>query len=475
MGKKESIGFSRCSQGGTSMGSHEDYIYKNLCKLVKDVYPEMRGRDMRPPAEAEFTSYYILVLAMRENYQSSIQEIFHSLDRILRSHPLVGIAVDLAACIEDGNYVRFFRMAREERLPYLLLALLHQYFPTMRIRALDAIISSRAARNEAAEEVEGLRERLGFEDVASCEDFLQSKGMEVKDGRVQFHRAKLSSDLDLCDVQKVRLAALCCGPSTFLPAPPHSVPSPSPPLPYASPPAVTSPPPASPDGCLSRLVSSPRRCLLYLERLLGTRSPLPPTSLPSATTITTSSSWQRLLFLLLLNSSSSGCRRKSSNTLHLQHNRLLSLYKFQRPQVRARGLQSLPRRRWGRRLRRPCSPPSALVRSKLPPCHLVPLLLLPRSLELFWQLTGYDCGQVGPSEEEKRKEEEERRKAELLERQKQEEEARRRAQVKQDEAKLRKIESTMKGILQKVELVRRRDGEGGDGWGPGMDRQELRS
>ena len=190
------------------MGSHEDYIYKNLCKLVKDVYPEMRSRNMRPPAEAEFTSYYILVLAMRENYQSSIQEMYHSLDRPLRSHPLVCLAVDLAACIEDGNYVRFFRLARGDRVPYLLLALLHQYFPTMRIRALDAIICSRAARNEAAERVEGLKGRLGFEDDAAAEAFLTSKGMEVKDGAVQFHRAKLSSDLDFCDVQKVCLFSL---------------------------------------------------------------------------------------------------------------------------------------------------------------------------------------------------------------------------------------------------------------------------
>jgi len=39
------------------MGSHEDYIYKNLNTLVKDVYPELNSKGITPPHEAEFVGY----------------------------------------------------------------------------------------------------------------------------------------------------------------------------------------------------------------------------------------------------------------------------------------------------------------------------------------------------------------------------------------------------------------------------------
>lgn len=34
------------------MGSHEDYIYKNLMTLVRDVYPELWGHDILSPHAA---------------------------------------------------------------------------------------------------------------------------------------------------------------------------------------------------------------------------------------------------------------------------------------------------------------------------------------------------------------------------------------------------------------------------------------
>ena len=95
MRKKEGIGMSRAAQGGTALGSHEDYIYKNLNTLVKDVYPELRSRGITSPAEAEFVCYFIVKLAMRGGHQKDEQDVYHSLPDNIRGSPEVQAAMGL--------------------------------------------------------------------------------------------------------------------------------------------------------------------------------------------------------------------------------------------------------------------------------------------------------------------------------------------------------------------------------------------
>jgi hypothetical protein len=95
MGKKEGMQMSRSAQGGTAMGSHEDYIYKNLNTLVKDIYPELRSKGISVPTEAEFVAYYILKLSMRGGHQKDEQDLYHSLSQQARQSAEVGLLVYL--------------------------------------------------------------------------------------------------------------------------------------------------------------------------------------------------------------------------------------------------------------------------------------------------------------------------------------------------------------------------------------------
>ena len=77
------------------MGSHEDYIYKNLNTLVKDIYPELRSKGISVPTEAEFVAYYILKLSMRGGHQKDEQDLYHSLSQQARQSAEVGLLVYL--------------------------------------------------------------------------------------------------------------------------------------------------------------------------------------------------------------------------------------------------------------------------------------------------------------------------------------------------------------------------------------------
>ena len=137
---KQTVGCTRSAgaDGGTSMGAHEDYIYKNLMTLVRDVYPTLRAGGVLPPLEAEFAGHAILLLSMR-GYQSAIQDVYYDLPAACRRAPAVRLALEFNDAIYNNNYVRFFAMVRRAETPYPVCALAHQHFPRMRRNALLAM------------------------------------------------------------------------------------------------------------------------------------------------------------------------------------------------------------------------------------------------------------------------------------------------------------------------------------------------
>jgi len=107
MKQKKGIELSRTANGGTYMGSHEDYIYKNLNTLVKDVYPELRSRGIRIPSEAEFAAYYMLKLCMRGGHEKDEQDLYHSLSHDMRCSPEIKAVMALRqVCACTRRHIR---------------------------------------------------------------------------------------------------------------------------------------------------------------------------------------------------------------------------------------------------------------------------------------------------------------------------------------------------------------------------------
>jgi hypothetical protein len=214
MRKMEGIGMSRSAQGGTAMGSHEDYIYKNLNTLVKDVYPELKGTGTHIANEPEFVAYFILKLSMRGGHQKDEQDLIHLLSSEVRRAPEVQSAMYLREAIEMDNYVAFFRGIhrtlgatgfRYKHFGYLLCALAHEHFPHMRRTALDIVTTSRK-KNDLLPPLESVYHLLGCDDAAHCAEYLISKGLQVTGTECLLVKTgETTNNLELCDVRKVKI------------------------------------------------------------------------------------------------------------------------------------------------------------------------------------------------------------------------------------------------------------------------------
>ncbi len=217
MRKKKGIDIPRNARGGTEMGSHEDYIYKNLNTLVKDVYPQLTSRGIKIPSEAEFVAYHILKLCMRRGHAKDEQDLFHSLSHTVRNSPEISSAMTLRQAIEQDNYVAFFRgissalnvsSYKYAHFGYLLCALAHEYFPRMRTRALEILISTRSSKNTFLEPLDSLHEQLGCDDAAHLAEVLRGKDFQVTKDTcliVKPPSGIIPNTLELADVRKVKL------------------------------------------------------------------------------------------------------------------------------------------------------------------------------------------------------------------------------------------------------------------------------
>jgi hypothetical protein len=237
MQKMEGIGMSRSAQGGTAMGSHEDYIYKNLNTLVKGVYSELKGTGTHIANEPEFVAYLILKLSMRGGHQKDEQDLIHLLSSEVRRSPEVQSAIYLREAIEMGNYVAFFRGIdrtlgatgfRYKHFGYLLCALAHEHFPHMRRTALDIVTTTRK-KNDLLPPLESVYHLLGCDDAAHCAEYLISKGLQVTGAKCRFVKTGQTpspNNLELCDVRKVKIISAkmplvpgdVCGDAVSLPA-----------------------------------------------------------------------------------------------------------------------------------------------------------------------------------------------------------------------------------------------------------------
>jgi hypothetical protein len=219
---RESIGFTRCAGGeGTSIGSHEDYIYKNLMTLVKDVYPDLRAKNIRPTFEPEFAMYGLVLLSIRQTYHTAIQDMYYSLPPATRRSGEVKLAMELAMCIESGNYVRFFAILRRPDTPYLVCCLAHQHRHAIRQKALYTMIKSREKRIEKPVSVGELVQHMGFHDEQHCLDYLKLRGIPVSDGNVLLFKVtdmKAITEFEFVDCLKVGFitAKMPASPATVI-------------------------------------------------------------------------------------------------------------------------------------------------------------------------------------------------------------------------------------------------------------------
>ncbi|MGB1598514.1 MAG: hypothetical protein ACPIOQ_37515, partial [Promethearchaeia archaeon] len=89
---------------------------------------------------------------------------------------------------------------------YLLCALAHEYFPKMRLRALEILTNCRGSKNAFSESLRSLYPLLGLDDEEHCASFLEARNVVAKDGLVLLVKGvPIADTLELCDVRKVKL------------------------------------------------------------------------------------------------------------------------------------------------------------------------------------------------------------------------------------------------------------------------------
>ncbi|XP_045517019.1 uncharacterized protein LOC123709619 isoform X1 [Pieris brassicae] len=139
---------------------------QTLKHMYSDVQPQFK------PREAEFRGYIALLNLGDANFWWEIKQLP---DEIQRSEPII-FAVKVFMALDNNNYVRFFRLVRDEAT-YLQACILLRYFNDVRARGLARIVKAYAPRGGSKYPAEELMNSLAFETIESMKSFVNHYGL----------------------------------------------------------------------------------------------------------------------------------------------------------------------------------------------------------------------------------------------------------------------------------------------------------
>ncbi|KAJ1488909.1 hypothetical protein T484DRAFT_1781983 [Baffinella frigidus] len=135
---------------------------------VRDVYPTLR--------------YCIILLAMRETYQSAVQEVYQNLPAEIRKSTEVRRAINLSEAMHGRNYVRFF----SGRVVYLLGKEWSADVETISLQ-----VEMRDKRSAIPEPLPELARIMGFSNVQDTVEWLLIKGVPADEKGAHIYKANL--------------------------------------------------------------------------------------------------------------------------------------------------------------------------------------------------------------------------------------------------------------------------------------------
>ncbi|XP_053733948.1 germinal-center associated nuclear protein [Synchiropus splendidus] len=159
---------------------------ENLTKCLqslKEMYEDLKTRDIYCPQEAEFRQYSILIKLNDGDFLGDVQQYRPE----VRNSPEVKFAVSAFAALNSNNYVLFFKLVKGAS--YLASCLLHRYFNQVRATALKIMaISYTVGPRSTLFPVEDIVRMLMFNSEAEATHFIQQYGLIVNDGMVELNR-----------------------------------------------------------------------------------------------------------------------------------------------------------------------------------------------------------------------------------------------------------------------------------------------
>ncbi|XP_047991379.1 LOW QUALITY PROTEIN: uncharacterized protein LOC125230297 [Leguminivora glycinivorella] len=145
----------------------------NLTKCLqtlKHMYADV-GPDQKP-REAEFRGYIALLNLGDANFWWEIKQ----LPVEIQKSEAITFAIKVFNALDNNNYVRFFRLVKEEA-SYLQACILLRYFNDVRARALARIVKAFAPRGGSRYPAEELMNALAFESVDVMKAFVNHYGL----------------------------------------------------------------------------------------------------------------------------------------------------------------------------------------------------------------------------------------------------------------------------------------------------------
>ncbi|CAH1638290.1 unnamed protein product [Spodoptera littoralis] len=139
---------------------------QTLKHMYADVGPEQK------PREAEFRGYVALLNLGDANFWWEIKQLPIE---IQKSAPII-FAIKVFNAIDNNNYVRFFRLVKEEA-NYLQACILLRYFNDVRARALARIVKAYAPRGGSRYPAEDMMSSLAFENIENLKSFINHYGL----------------------------------------------------------------------------------------------------------------------------------------------------------------------------------------------------------------------------------------------------------------------------------------------------------
>uniref|UniRef100_A0A2A4IX88 PCI domain-containing protein n=1 Tax=Heliothis virescens TaxID=7102 RepID=A0A2A4IX88_HELVI len=141
---------------------------QTLKHMYADVGPEQK------PREAEFRGYVALLNLGDANFWWEIKQLPIE---IQKSAPII-FAIKVFNAIDNNNYVRFFRLVKEEAT-YLQACILLRYFNDVRARALARIVKAYAPRGGSRYPAEEMMNSLAFETIENLKSFINHYGLRL--------------------------------------------------------------------------------------------------------------------------------------------------------------------------------------------------------------------------------------------------------------------------------------------------------
>ncbi|XP_022125374.2 uncharacterized protein LOC111000291 [Pieris rapae] len=145
----------------------------NLTKCLqtlKHMYSDVESQFK--PREDEFRGYIALLNLGDANFWWEIKQLP---SEIQKSEPIV-FAVKVFMALDNNNYVRFFRLVRDEAT-YLQACILLRYFNDVRARGLARIVKAYAPRGGSKYPAAELMNSLAFETIESMKSFVNHYGL----------------------------------------------------------------------------------------------------------------------------------------------------------------------------------------------------------------------------------------------------------------------------------------------------------